>query len=113
MTEIEQSFDRYFGTLPASDPLRGAHILNLQTARTEEVRNLAKAFTDIKAEINQRFVTNALDIVAPTGPVHVHMDYLASSEVNAFAFQFEIGTSSDSPRVCWNSSPRAVATYGG
>lgn len=89
MTEIEQSFDRYFGTLPASDPLRGTHILDLQAARTEEVRNLAKAFTDIKAEINQRFVTTALDIVAPTGPVHVHMDYLASSEVNAFAFQFE------------------------
>jgi hypothetical protein len=89
VTEIEQSFDRYFGTLPASDPLHGAHILNLDTARTEEVRILAKAFTDIKAEINQRFVTNAFDIVAPTGAVQIHMDYIASSGVNAFAFQFE------------------------
>jgi len=89
MTEIEQSFGRYFGTLPASDPLRGAHILDLHAAHTEEVRSLAKAFTDIKAEINERFVTNALDIVATTGVVQVHMGYIASSEVNAFAFQFE------------------------
>ena len=89
MTEIEQSFDRYFGTLPASDTLRGARILDFHTARTEEVRNLAKAFIDIKAEINQRFVTNALDIVAPTGAVRIHMDYIASYEVNAVAFRFE------------------------
>jgi hypothetical protein len=89
MIEIEQRFDRYLGTLPTSDPLRGAHILDLHAANTEDVRNLAKAFTDIKAEINQRFAANAADILAPTGAVQVHLDYIASSEVNALAFQFE------------------------
>lgn len=89
MTDIEQSFNRYFATLPATDPLCGAHVLDLHAAHAEPVRSLAKAFIDIKAEINQRFVTNALDIVAPTGVVQVHMDYIASSEVNAFVFQFE------------------------
>src|SRR3981081_1677700 len=50
---------------------------------TEEVRQLAEAFKGIRAEINGRFATNAVDIVAPTGEVRIHMDYIASSEVNA------------------------------
>ncbi len=89
MTEIEQRFDRYFATLDEDDPLRSAHILDLNLAHSSEVRDLATAFVDIKAEINSRFETNAADIVAPEGPVRIHMDYIASSMVNAFAFYFE------------------------
>jgi hypothetical protein len=50
---------------------------------------LATAFADIKAEINNRFEVNAVGIVAPEGPVQIHMDYIASSMVNAFAFYFD------------------------
>lgn len=89
MTDIEERFDRYFATLPASDPLNSAHILDLGSAETEEVRNLAKAFTDIKSELNARFANNAADIVAPEGSVQIHMDYIGNSTVNAFAFYFE------------------------
>jgi hypothetical protein len=89
MTDIEQRFDRYFGTLDTSDSLHNAHILDLDGASTEGVRELAEAFKGVRAEINGRFATNAVDIVAPTGEVHIHMDYIASLEVNAFAFQFE------------------------
>lgn len=89
MTEIEQSFDRYFAMRHKDDPLRSAHILDLNAAHSSEVRDLATAFVDIKAGINNRFETNALGIVAPEGPVRIHMDYIASSMVNAFAFYFE------------------------
>ena len=89
MTEIEQLFDRYFATLDEADSLRSAHILNLNAAQSSDVRDLAKAFADIKAEINNRFETNAAGIVAPDGPIRIHMDYIASSIVNAFAFYYE------------------------
>lgn len=89
MTDTEKLFDRYWQTLETTDPLHTARILNLAAAKSAEVRNLAKAFTDIKAEINQRFAKNAVDIISPAGSPQIHMDYVASSEVNAFAFQFE------------------------
>lgn len=89
MTDIEQRFDRYFDTLEATDPLRSSHILDLKSAETAEVRDLAKALTDIKAEVNARFATNAADIVAPEGSVQIHMDYIGSSTVNALAFYFD------------------------
>jgi len=89
MTDIEKRFDRYFDTLEATDPLRSARILDLQSAGTAEVRDFAKAFTDIKTEINARFTTSAADIVAPEGSVQVHIDYIGSSTVNARAFFFE------------------------
>lgn len=89
MTEIEQRFDRYFATLDEDDPLRSAYILDLNAAQSSDVLDLATAFADIKAEINNRFKTNAAGIVAPEGPVRIHMDYIASSMVNAFAFYFE------------------------
>ena len=89
MTDFEQRFDRCFGTLDASDSLHKAHILDFDAAPTEEVRQLAEAFKGIRAEINERFATNAVDIVAPTGEVRIHMDYIASSEVNAIAFTFD------------------------
>jgi hypothetical protein len=89
MTDIEDRFDRYFDTLEATDPLKSAHILDLESAETAEVRELAKAFADIKAEINARFATNAADIVAPEGSVQIHMDYIGSSTVNAYAFYFD------------------------
>jgi hypothetical protein len=89
MNDIEQRFDRYFGTLEATDPLRSAHILDLESAETAEVRDLAKAFSDIKTEINARFATNATDIVTLEGSVQIHMDYIGSSTVNAFAFYFD------------------------
>jgi hypothetical protein len=89
MTELEQRFDRYFATLDEDDPLRSAHILDLNAAQSSDARDLATAFADIKTEINNRFETNAVGIVAPEGPVRIHMDYIASSMVNAFAFYFE------------------------
>jgi hypothetical protein len=67
MTEIEQRFDRYFATLDEDDPLRFAHILDLNAAQSSDVRDLATAFADIKAEINNRFETDAVGIVAPEG----------------------------------------------
>jgi hypothetical protein len=89
MTNIEQRFDRYFDTLDAADPLYAAHILDPQTAQTEEVRQLAEAYGRIKAEINQRFAANAVNIITPEGQARVHMDYIASSLVQAIAFRFE------------------------
>jgi hypothetical protein len=89
MTDIEQRFDRYFETIEATGPLRSAHILDLESAETAEVKELAKAFIDIRAEINARFATNAADILAPEGSVQIHMDYIGSSTVNAFSFYFD------------------------
>jgi hypothetical protein len=89
MDEIEQRFDRYFATLDQGNPLADASILNLYADEPAEVKLLAPALAEIRAEINQRFETNATEIVTPDGSVRIHMDYIASAKINAFAFFFE------------------------
>lgn len=59
MDDIKQRFDRYFATLDEDDPLRETGILDLGAAKYSAVRDLAKAFADIRAEINRRFEINA------------------------------------------------------
>src|ERR1700761_677251 len=89
MTDNEARFDRYFGTLRSCDSLFGARILRLDDPAKKDPSNLCQALRLIRNEINGRFATNAADIVCPSGEVRLHTDYIASSEINAFAFQFE------------------------
>jgi hypothetical protein len=89
MTELEERFDRYFATQAENEPLHSVRILDLTAAQSQEVRELSRTFIDIRTEINQRFAINAQNIVAPEGHIQIHMDYIASSEVNALAFYFE------------------------
>lgn len=85
MTNVpyEVIFHRYFSRLPKHlrDVYRGR--LNLDKF---EIPELANAFGGIQKEINSRWTHHAPRILAPSGEVKLHFDYIDGDDVNAITF---------------------------
>jgi hypothetical protein len=86
MTPEQEAFDRYYESLPPDESTRFKGVLNLDAS---SVKELSKAFVDIRAEINARLKVNARQIIGPDGAVQLCMEYVESTELNAMAFFFE------------------------
>lgn len=85
---LDVVFDQYFSG--HSSPLfRDTYRGRLDNLDFTDVV-LAKALGGIRDEINKRFSLNAPSIQSPDGNTAIHLDYLRSDELNAFAF-FEKG----------------------
>jgi hypothetical protein len=83
----EVIFDRYFSGHP-SPSLRQKYRGRLITVDFTD-RILADAIEGIRDAINERFRANSSGITSPHGEPIIHMDYLRSDEVSAFAFFHE------------------------
>jgi hypothetical protein len=84
-TEVpEVLFDRYFAGNPS--PIARARYVGRATSLALGDENFSRAVEATRDEINKVFAANVSSIVTPTGKARVHLDYVQSAELNAFAF---------------------------
>jgi len=88
MTNVphEVIFHRYFSQLPKY--LRDVYRGRLDLDRFE-IPELANAFSGIQDEINSRWTQHAPRILAPSGEVKLHFDYIEAPDLNAITFGHE------------------------
>jgi hypothetical protein len=84
--QYEIIFHGYFSRLP--DYLREVYRGRLKMSDFE-IQELADAFESIRQEINSRWESHAHRIVAPSGQVKLHLDYIDSRDLNAITFNDE------------------------
>jgi len=80
----ELLFDRYFRRNPS--PVARAKYVGRATSLGLRDAVFEQAIETARDEINRIFQINALKITTPHGPAKLHVDFLESAELNAFAF---------------------------